>query len=295
LKFGVCVPNFGNLASVSAIRAAARAAEEFGLDSVWVTDHLVVPSTMKNPYGTTYELISTLAYLTSITNRVTLGSSALILPLRNPVVVAKQAATIDQLSNGRLVLGVGFGWLLDEFNYLRADYKHRYSAVKAGVRLIRSLWLDDPVNYGDGVFDIKEALADPKPVQKPSIPIYIAGNTRRAFEIAATIGDGWHPVGLSPEEVAQSKETTSSLKSRNTFEVVLRSPFKLGSKITYKGASNRAMYTIQGTEREIVGSIQRFKESGVTHLVMNIISDSLDDYIHSLEFVGKQLIPSFKT
>jgi alkanesulfonate monooxygenase SsuD/methylene tetrahydromethanopterin reductase-like flavin-dependent oxidoreductase (luciferase family) len=160
---------------------------------------------------------------------------------------------------------------------------------------MRSLWLDDPVNYSYGVYDIKGALADPKPIQKPSIPIYIAGNTRRAFEMAATVGDGWHPVGLSPEEVVQTMETIPSLRSSDRFEVVLRSPFKLGSRITYRGASNRSMYTIQGTEKEIVESIQRFEESGVTHLVMNIISDSIDDYINSLGFIGKILIPIFRT
>ncbi|MEM2883018.1 MAG: TIGR03619 family F420-dependent LLM class oxidoreductase [Nitrososphaerales archaeon] len=293
MKIGVCVPNFGSFASPSAIKAAAEAAEDLGFDSIWVTDHLVVPIENRIPYGTTYEVISTLSYLASITKKIKVGISALILPLRNPVVVAKQAATIDQLSGGRLILSVGFGWLEKEFSYLKADYKHRYTTVKNGVKLMRALWAEDPVNYFDTNYSIVNALADPKPVQKTAIPIYIAGNTQKALEIALTIGDGWHPVGLSPEEVSQKLETVR--RERADFPITLRSPFKLGERLDYRGASGRAMYTIQGSDKEISESLSRFHKNGVSHIVLHIISDSFDEYIKTLKYISVKIIPIFRS
>ncbi len=292
MKLGVCVPNFGGFASPSSVKAAAELSEEHGFDSIWATDHLAVPLEQKMPYGTTYEALSTLAYLAATTSRIRVGSSAIIIPLRNPVVVAKQAATIDRFSNGRLILGIGFGWLEAEFRYLKADFKHRYSAVQAGVRLMRAMWLEDPINYSDSTYSIIDCLADPKPIQKP-IPIYIAGNSKKAIKIAAEVGDGWHPVGLSPEEVAEGVEVIRSIRSGG-FEVALRSPVNLGGRAEYRGASGRAMYTIQGSDREVMDAIQHFKDSGVTHLVMTIVADGIEDYLTALRVLGRSVLPSFR-
>lgn len=292
MKFGICVPNFGSLASPSTIKASAEAAEELEFDSIWVTDHLVVPVENRVPYGKTYEAVSTLAYLASITKKIKIGISALILPLRNPVIVAKQAATIDQLSGGRLVLGVGFGWLEKEFRYLKADYKHRYTAVRNGVKLMRVLWAEDPVNYSDGNYSIVNALADPKPIQKTAIPIYIAGNTQKALDIALTVGDGWHPVGLSPEEVSQKLKIIE--KVRADFPIVLRSPFKLGERLDYRGASGKTMYTIQGSDREVLEILERFGKNGVYKIVFHIIADCFEEYLEAMKYLGREILPSLR-
>ncbi|MEM1994093.1 MAG: LLM class flavin-dependent oxidoreductase [Nitrososphaerales archaeon] len=264
-------------------QGAAEDAEDLGFDSIWITDHLAVQIENRIPYGTTYELISTLSYLASITKKIKVGIPALILPLCNPVVVAKQAATIDQLSGGRLILSVGFGWFEKRFSYFKADYKHRYTTVKNGVKLMRALWVEDPVNYFDTNYSIVNALADPKPIQKTAIPIYIAGKTQKALEIALTVGGSWHPVGLSPEEVSQKLETVR--RERADFPIMLRSPFKLGERLDYQRTSSRAMYTIQGSDKEISESLSRSDENGISHIILHILSNNLDEYIKTLEYI----------
>src|SRR5512132_2757367 len=118
MKFGVVLPNYGRTASFDAIRRTAVAAEELGYDSVWTTDHILVPKENNDPYGTMYEAIVTLALVTETAPRLSLGTSVLVLPMRDPVLMAKQIATIDVATNGRMIVGVGVGWNEQEYKHL---------------------------------------------------------------------------------------------------------------------------------------------------------------------------------
>jgi alkanesulfonate monooxygenase SsuD/methylene tetrahydromethanopterin reductase-like flavin-dependent oxidoreductase (luciferase family) len=139
MKFGLCVPNYGESSSTEALRTVALEAERAGCDSLWTTDHILMARNSGTPYEKIIESITTLSYLAAITSRAKLGISSLITAMRNPVVVAKQLATIDNLSGGRLILATSAGWNEKEFAHLGSNFHNRGKRLDASIRLIRAL------------------------------------------------------------------------------------------------------------------------------------------------------------
>src|SRR5579862_6657831 len=140
MKFGVCVPNYGETLSAEGVRALGIEAEKLGYDSVWTTDHLLMPKNSGTPYERIVDAISSLFYLAPLTSRVKLGISSLILGMRNPVVVAKQLASLDIFSGGRVVMAMASGWNETEFSFLGSNFHTRGRRLDEGIRLIQSLW-----------------------------------------------------------------------------------------------------------------------------------------------------------
>ncbi len=193
MKFGVCVPNYGETCSTEALRTVAVEAERIGYDSVWCTDHLLMPRNSGTPYERILDSITTLAYLAAATERVRLGISSLITPMRNPVVIAKQLATIDNLSDGRVMLATSVGWNEREFSHLGSNFHNREKRLDESIRLIRGLW-SGRTRFESRLLDqrFSDISFEPAPVQK-SLRIWIGGNSRVAMKRAATLGDAWHP------------------------------------------------------------------------------------------------------
>jgi probable F420-dependent oxidoreductase len=200
MKFGVCIPNYGETSSAESLSQVAIEAEALGYDSVWTTDHILMPRNSGTPYERIYDALATLAFIAPQTKRVRLGISSLIIAMRNPVVVAKQLATIDALSGGRVLLAIGVGWNEKEFGFLGSDFHDRGKRVDASIRLLRSLWRREtsfeskrlPQRFQDAVFD-------PAPKNK-EIEVWIGGVSEAAMKRAATLGDAWHP-NVSPMDV----------------------------------------------------------------------------------------------
>ena len=193
MKFGVCVPNYGESSSREALRTVALEAERAGCDSLWTTDHILMPRDSGTPYERIFDSITTLAYLASITNRVRLGISSLIIAMRNPVVVAKQFATIDNLTEGRLMLAIGVGWNEKEFVHLGSNFHNRGKRVDASIRLMRALWRGE-ASFKSRVLGIEfsDAVFEPHPIQK-RLSIWIGGTSKAAMKRAVALGDAWHP------------------------------------------------------------------------------------------------------
>ncbi|MGD0636768.1 MAG: TIGR03619 family F420-dependent LLM class oxidoreductase [Nitrososphaerales archaeon] len=193
MKFGVCVPNYGATSSVESLSAVAGEAEALGYDSVWTTDHILMSRNSGTPYERIFDSLASLAYLAPQTKRVRLGVSSLIIGMRNPAVVAKQLASIDAFSGGRLLLAIGVGWNQREFNSVGTDFHDRGKRVDESIRLLRSLWRGEtsfeskrlPQKFEDAVFE-------PRPASK-EIEIWIGGNSEPAMRRAANLGDAWHP------------------------------------------------------------------------------------------------------
>lgn len=144
MRFGVCVPNYGVTGTTATVKAVALEAESLGYDSVWCTDHILMPKNSGTPYEEILESMTTLAFLASETRRVRLAVSSLVMPLRNPITVAKQLATIDNLSNGRIILATGAGWNETELSYLGSNFHDRGKRLDESIRLIRKLWSGGP-------------------------------------------------------------------------------------------------------------------------------------------------------
>jgi len=219
VKFGVCVPNYGDTLSVDGIRAVGIEAEKLGYESIWTTDHVLMPKNSGTPYERIVDCIATLAYLAPQTSRVKLGISSLIIGMRNPAVVAKQLASLDAFSGGRVLLAMASGWNEKEFGFVGSDFHTRGKRLDEAIRLIRDLWKGEtkfsssilPQSFDDAVFE-------PRP-SSDKLTIWIGGVSEAAMKRAIEVGDAWHP-NVYPLEtfsklVSQFKQISPQAKSKD--------------------------------------------------------------------------------
>ncbi len=209
VHLGVILPNFGEGSTPDGIRRIAEAAEEHGFDSVWATEHILVGPEGVDPYGRVYDPLVTLGWIAGYTERVGLGTSIVLVPLHHPVHLAKEAATLQELSGGRLRLGVGMGWHEDEFGFMGVPFRGRGRRGDEALRLIRALW------RGDRSFDGEHwSFADATfgPLPEPPPEIWVGGSSAAALRRTHELGDVWHPTRSDPEHVRRVKEETPSLR-----------------------------------------------------------------------------------
>jgi probable F420-dependent oxidoreductase len=208
--------NRGSAATSASIVETAQWADRLGYHAVWVSDHVVVPVAFRSqyPYGVPgswsledrqhfYEPFTTLAYVAGATRGVRLGTGVLVAPQRNPVLMGKMLATLDALSGGRVVSGVGVGWLREEFEALGAGhlFAERGRATEEWIEIWKALWTQETSSFRGRFYTLPPVRAFPKPVQRPHPPVLIGGNTRAARRRAARLGDGWYPVRVGFEEL----------------------------------------------------------------------------------------------
>jgi len=203
MDFGLCLPNFPAGASPEGIEAAADVAERLGWSTVWTTDHLLVPRDSEADYGRIYEAILTLAWVGARHPRVRLGTSVIVVPQRNAVLLAKELATLDSLSGGRVTAGVGIGWNETEFaNLGAADRFHvRGAYLDETIRLWRHLWSGSSEPFRGRFHTIEDFAFGPLPVQAP-LPIVIGGRAEPALHRAGAHADGYHSSATGPAQYA---------------------------------------------------------------------------------------------
>ena len=180
MKLGICLPHYGRPIEVGRMLEVARRAEERGLDSVWVTDHVIVPEQANVIYREDMlDPLAVLPWLAGVTSRVALGTSVVILPYRSPIPVAKLLASVDVLSGGRLIVGAAIGWLEGEFEALGVPFKERASRSDEALELMRTLWTQEHPKIQTKRHRVQDVVASPMPLQKPRPPLYIGGEQRR--------------------------------------------------------------------------------------------------------------------
>ena len=195
--------------------AVARHAEALGFESVWVPEHLVLPTRIASRYPYTpdgvppfapdaphLDPLILLTHVAAATSRIRLGTNIYLLPLRHPLVTARLAMSLDVLSGGRLTLGVGVGWLAEEFQAAGIEFQTRAARTRECVRALRVLWTEAEPEFHGRFFSFGPVKFEPKPVQKPHPPIVFGGETEAALRRAAALGDGWYGVGHTPESAA---------------------------------------------------------------------------------------------
>jgi probable F420-dependent oxidoreductase len=206
MKFGLFYANAGPFTAPDTFEALVRTAEEVGFESIWTVEHVVVPLGYRSQYPYTKDgrmpgrddspiadPLMSLAYAAALTEKLRLATGIVILPQRHPVYVAKEVATLDVLSRGRAILGVGIGWLEEEFDVIGVPFRERVARSEESVRAIRSLWSEAPESFAGDFFSWNPVESNPKPVQKPGVPIVIGGYVEAAARRAARIGDGFFP------------------------------------------------------------------------------------------------------
>ena len=180
MRFGVCLPQYGRDVSVDELRTTAQLAETLGFDSVWVSDHVVTPEHLQVSMGPTfYDAFVTLSFAAAFTQRVRLGTTVIVVPYRNPLVTAKMLATLDVLSQGRVIFGIGAGGAPDEY-----------------LRVMIALWTEDPTSFQGRYFSFERVRFAPKPLQTPHPPIWVGGRSDAALRRAVGFGQAWHPTAM---------------------------------------------------------------------------------------------------
>ena len=206
MKFGLFFANAGPFAAPELFEVLVRTADEAGIESIWNVEHVVVPVGYESqyPYSKDGRMpgpenspipdpLLTLAYAAAISKKLRLATGIIILPQRHPAYVAKEFATLDVLSGGRAIAGVGIGWLEEEFNALGVPFHERAARTEESVAAIRSLWKEEPQAFEGRFYRWNPLQSNPKPVQKPGVPIVVGGHVEGAARRAARIGDGFFP------------------------------------------------------------------------------------------------------
>lgn len=315
MEFGLSLPGRGPLADPDVVLTIAAKAEALRYSSLFVTDHIVLPASTAGsvyPYSVTgqfpggsrqdyLEPLTMLGYLAHATKRIRLGTSVLVIPYRNPLTAAKMLATIDVLSKGRVILGAGAGWLREEFEALAAPpFEHRGRVTDEYLRLLRLMWTTDPVSFEGQYYRVREVHALPKPLQPGGIPIWIGGHTEAALKRAATLGDGWHPIGLRPPALLLPDEYAMKVKQLyahaqkagrdpRTIALTFRAPMEVRSKREKAPARDRPMF--QGTAPEVIADIGHYEAAGVIHFVFDPTRPDLKATLANMERFAHEVRP----
>jgi len=296
MKFGVCIPNYGKMCSVEALRTSATEAEKLGYDSVWTTDHLLMPLGSGTPYERIFDSIAALAYLAPLTNHVKLGISSLVMGLRNPVVVAKQLAAIDQFSGGRVLLATGAGWYEQEFSHLGTNFHDRGKRLDESIKLVRFLWRGGEGLSFEGktlTHRVVNAVFEPKPVQN-RLTIFIAGNSKAAMRRAAKFGDGWHPNAYPLDVFEDHVKQFRALPEAKDKEICVRIALNTKAEHSdYMSPQGERRLILSGNLQENRVVLQKLEKMGVGYAILATNFDGnlpLKDQLESLKVFAEEFI-----
>lgn len=302
MQFGVMLPHRWLYAAGNTIADFAYEAEELGYTSLWVTDHIIVPSYRTERGHIFYEALTTLAYVSSITTRCLLGTAVLALPPRNSVLVAKQLATLDALSQGRVILGVGTGWIEEELRYLGAAWQQRGRMLDEAIRVLRNLWSDEIANTFQGRYTAFEDIACfPKPVQPGGPKVLIGGMTEPSLRRAATTGDGWIPWAVTPQELRDGVARIRAYGGDKALELVCIMPADIGPQAMerYTGVFGEDHKLLSGSVATVAKMVEEFAAAGLHHLVCSFRDvrlfrdDRIDEINRQMRLFAKEVLPSF--
>jgi probable F420-dependent oxidoreductase len=291
MRIGFSLLNNQGIEDVQTLVDLAARADDLGFDSVWVHDHVfnvghVLERIGRGPY---YEPLTFLSFVAARTTRVRLGTSVLVLPYHNPIRLAKAAATLDVLSGGRLILGVGVGAIENEMHAMGTPFKERGAFTDEAIAVMRALWTQDDPRFEGRYSRFSGMVFSPKPRQKPSIPVVIGGISRAAIRRAARIGDGWQPLGFAPEALGQGIATL-----HEEARACGRDPAAIPVAISMSlGPATPRRHALGTKPAEILGHAQAFAGVGVDTLVISITTSDPREARSALEMVAREILPAF--
>jgi probable F420-dependent oxidoreductase len=269
MQIGIHLPHVGRKAGPEAIRRAAVQAEELGFADVWASEHIILPAGAPYPPSPIfYEPVLTLTWAAAFTRRVRLGTTVLVLPMRHPLPLAKELATLQCLSEGRLILGAGVGWMEAEFDALGVPFKERGRRMDEGIAMMRAVWTEDPVTFRPKYIAAKIEAMRMRP-HPPRIPIWIGGNSDAAIARAVRIADGWHGTRTTPEAAAEAVHRLRAERPEPGFTISLR--------VSWDGAD----------PDQLRGRLGAYAEAGVQHVMVEPMDRELDDWLGSVERIAE--------
>jgi probable F420-dependent oxidoreductase len=314
MHYGFYLPTRGQTTAPDDVDTLVQHGEAYGFRSVMIADHIVFPTDIHSRYpytvsgafpghGDAMEQLTLMAFVAAKTTTLRLVTSVMILPYRNPVLTAKMLSTIDVLSRGRVTVGVGVGWLREEFEALEApDFTRRGAVSNEYIRILKTLWTQDPATFSGEFYQFQALHCLPHPVQKPHPPIWIGGHSPAALRRAARYGDGWHPVGANPAVPLRPHELEVALGDlKRLTEAAGRDPEAL--TISYKAPLYDVSLTAErqaalerrpfsGTTAQIVADIATYSRLGVSELIFDFRSESQSESLERMEHFATVIKPA---
>lgn len=301
MRFGLALPHVGPVAGAQAIVDVAQRAEALGFYSVWVLDRLLYPLNPISKYPgnwrgeipiamqTTYEPLTVLAFVAAATKTILLGTSVLVASYRSPVLTAKMAATLDQLSGGRLILGLGAGWSSDEFDAVGQTFHERQEKTDEYLRVVKAFWTEEQPSFSGTYYRVAKSIFLPQPVQRPGPAIWIGGNSRRAMRRAAEFGDGWHPTSrIGPAKLAEGMKYIRELAHRAG-----REPDAVKATLRWNASPH---LTQKFAAQEVLDKLLEYRAAGVEHVCFDLQipqPSSLSEMFECMERLAHSALAKF--
>jgi len=306
MNIGLSIPR---LPDAKGIRRFVSRAEELGFESVLAGDHILLPTGGTNQYPYTadgsfsrpadepfLETMTMLGYMAACSSTIKLGSTVIILPYRNPLVQAKMFASLDVLSNGRMICGVGVGWLEKEFDTLGVPYAERGAMSDEYLQIFRTLWTQADPEFHGKYFDIEGIQFYPKPVQQPHIPIWVGGHSRAALRRTARLGDCWHTTRQTPDFVAQNlpylrEQAERAGRDPASISISLKRSLHFTDLGASEEKSVRTGGVIIATTREVIDDVYYCRELGIDQLTYDFRVEGADACIEVMEHLAREVLP----
>ena len=296
MRFGFIVPNNWGLDDPQQVVDVAVRAEELGFDSVWVNHHVLHAGYILDRLGDRpyYDSLTVLTYIAARTKSVRLGTSVLVLPYLNPIVLAKSLATLDVMSGGRLIVGVGVGALKHESDALGSDFSRRGAYGSESIAIMKALWTQEDPSFEGEFYSFSGVKFSPKPAQKPHPPVWVGGSSGSALRRVARLGDGWHPVGLSPDELAGPIDALKARlenAGRGLSEIALSVRLELDVREAGLADGSGPMV---GTADELVRSVESYRSRGVDEMVFSVSTADVEHVRGVMEAFATQVMPRIR-
>ena len=294
MRYGLCLPNFTTLASPDAIDAAAATAERLGWDSVWTTDHVLVDTSADAAdYRTNFDVIQTLAWVGARYPTIRLGTSVIVVPQRNAIVLAKELATLDALSGGRVIAGIGVGWSEREFANLAVSdrFSVRGAYVEETIGLWRHLWSGSGEPFHGLFHPVSDFVFGPLPAQGAALPIWIGGRADAALERAGRLADGYHSSATSPESFARRIpviRAAAEAAGRPMPTLSARVRIAFGEPV--QSAEPRS-YAMRGSSADVAAEVAKWAALGVEDLALFFEVESAAEFVEAAERFAAEVLP----
>ena len=298
MKLGICLPHYGRPIEPRRLFEVVRRAEERGLDSAWVTDHVIVPRDTHVIYREDMlDPLAVLPWLAGVTERIALGTSGVILPYRNPIPVAKLLASVDVLSGGRLIVGAAIGWLEGEVAALGVPFRERVSRSEEALELFRSLWTEARPELETRRHRLHGVQVSPMPLQKPRPPLWIGGSSEGAFRRVARFGDGWHATSSTPETFREGQEAVRRFWKEAGREGEpawsLRIPVLIDG--VHQPAVDmsllRGRHVLRGTAAVVAEELRHFASLGLSHAALEVSYSTYPAILQTIDVLAADVKP----
>lgn len=296
MKIGIALPNNWGVDDPNDLVDLAVRAEDRGFASVWTGEHLVNVAYVRARIGERpyHHCLAVLSAIAARTQRIALGTSVLVLPFHHPLDVAKYVATLDQISRGRVILGVGVGNIREEFEALGVPWEKRGAITDESIDILREVWTQKDAHHAGALWNFKDVHTSPKPFRERRLPIWVGGHSEAALRRTIRVGDGWHPASVSLQDLREGIVLMRAMaleagRDADALDVCMR--FNIALDDTVQAAAHSTVHGYDASRVLEVAS--EFAAAGATHLLYALNASDPDVLAATVDALAKDVLPRF--